>query len=71
MARYGWVTLPEFPFGKKTSSNIKASRKNNITVFFELLAKVEAARFASEAYVLGGRVIGECYGFESHCERYR
>jgi len=48
VARYGWITLPEFPF-----------------------AKVEAARFASEAYVLGGRVIGECYGFESHYERYR
>ena len=34
VARYGWITLPEVPFGKKTSSNIKASRKNNITVFF-------------------------------------
>jgi len=31
VARYGWITLPEFPFG--------------------------------------GRVIGECYGFESHYER--
>ena len=47
------------------------SNKTSLTVFFELLAKVEAARFASEAYVLGGRVIGECYGFESHYERYR
>ena len=21
VARYGWITLPEFPFGKKTSRN--------------------------------------------------
>jgi len=49
-ARYGWVTLPEFPY---------AMEPRQIT-------RWEAARFAREAYDLGVRVIGGCCGFESH-----
>jgi len=50
VARYGWITLPEFPF---------AMEPRQIT-------RIEAARYAREAYDLGVRVIGGCCGFESH-----
>lgn len=50
VGRFGWVTLPEFPY---------AMEPRQIT-------RWEAARFARAAYELGVRVIGGCCGFESH-----
>lgn len=50
VAPFGWITLPEFPY---------AMEPRQIT-------RIEAARFAREAYDLGIRVIGGCCGFESH-----
>merc|ERR1719410_1097943 len=50
VGRYGWITLPEFPF---------AMEPRQIT-------RWEAAKYAREAYDLGVRVIGGCCGFESY-----
>jgi len=49
-ARFGWITLPEFPFSMEPRQ----------------ITRWEAARFAREAYDLGVRVIGGCCGFESY-----
>ena len=63
--RFGWITLPEFPFCKISvffflkSSFFKAMEPRQIT-------RWEVARFAREAYDLGVRVIGGCCGFESY-----
>jgi betaine-homocysteine S-methyltransferase len=48
--RYGWITLPEFPFAMEP----------------RMITRWEAARFAREAYELGVRVIGGCCGFEPY-----
>merc|ERR1719347_333411 len=48
--RYGWVTLPEFPFAMEP----------------RLVTRWEAAKWAQEAYDLGVRVLGGCCGFEPY-----
>jgi len=48
--RFGWITLPEFPFSMEPRQ----------------ITRWEAARFAREAYDLGVRVIGGCCGFEPY-----
>jgi len=50
VGRYGWITLPEFPF---------AMEPRQIT-------RWEAARYAREAYNMGVRVLGGCCGFEPY-----
>jgi len=50
VGRYGWITLPEFPFCMEPRQ----------------ITRWEAARYAREAYDLGVRVIGGCCGFESY-----
>jgi len=49
-ARYGWITLPEFPF---------AMEPRQIT-------RYEAARYARDAFDMGVRILGGCCGFESY-----
>jgi len=49
-ARYGWITLEEFPFAMEP----------------RLVTRWEAARWAREAYTIGARVLGGCCGWEPY-----
>lgn len=50
MGHFGWITLPEFPY---------AYEPRQIT-------RIEAMKYAREAYDLGVRLIGGCCGFEPY-----
>lgn len=47
---YGWIDLPEFPYATEP----------------RLITRIEAMKYARQAYEMGIRVIGGCCGFESY-----